>query len=128
MTLEFLPGELDNIEVSPSLLHGAPVSWLQAMLTRWIRSGNFATLQSLKNALNKAGLGAAACDLKVESNEATAMGGASATGLLHVHARGQPSMPTPSTYLQTPVMPHPLNQAHTAVPFQQSPYGRKCTA
>ena len=134
--LGFLPGELYNIEASPNLMQSAPVSWLQAILIKWVQraaggSGSFATLQSLKNALNKAGLAAAAHDLKIESNEATAMGlgGASATGLLHVHTLGQPSMPTPSTYPQTPAMPHPLNQAYR-VPLNQfyhPPYGRKYT-
>ena len=68
---------------------------------------------------DKAGLGAAACDLKVESNEATTMGGISASGFLRTV--GQPSMPTPSTYSLTPAMLRPLNQAHTV----QLPHGCK---
>ena len=128
--LGFRPGEVSNILASPNLIQGAPVSWLQALLEAWIQwapgdsrgSDKFATLLSLKNALNKAGLAAAAHDLKVESNEVTAMGGASATGSRST--LGQPSL---STYPQTSALPYPLNEAH-GVPFQQPPYGRKCTA
>ena len=71
--LGFLPGELSNIEASPNSIQGAPVSWLGAMLVQWLQwapgnrqgSTSFATLEALKTALNQAGLGAAAHDLKV---------------------------------------------------------------
>ena len=72
--LGFLPGELSNIKARPDLfIQGAPRSWLSAMLAEWLQwapgdgrgSSSFATLEALKTALNQAGLGAAACDLKV---------------------------------------------------------------
>ena len=71
--LDFLPGELSNIEARPSLNQGAPTSWLGAMLEEWIQwapndsrgSTNFANLKDLKYALNEAGLGATAHDLKL---------------------------------------------------------------
>jgi hypothetical protein len=63
--LGFLPGELSNIEASPNLIQGAPVSWLSAMLAQWLQRTSFATLEDLKTALAKAGLAAAAHDLKI---------------------------------------------------------------
>ena len=74
--LEFLPGELDNIEARPNLSQGAPVSWFGAMLQDWLQwapsdsrgSTSFATLEALKGALNDAGLGATAHDLKLKVN------------------------------------------------------------
>ena len=71
--LEFLPGELDNIESKPNLSTGAPVSWLGEMLQEWLQwapcddrgSVNFAMLKDLKNALRAAGLGASAHDLTI---------------------------------------------------------------
>ena len=71
--LGFFPGELGNIEARPSLLSGAPRSWLSAMLTDWLQwapgdgrgSTSFATLESLKAALNQAGLGAIAHYLEI---------------------------------------------------------------
>ena len=73
--LGFLPGELSNIEARPTLLQGAPVSYLGALLEELIQwapgdsrgSTSFTTLDSLKAALNDAGLGAAAHDLKIET-------------------------------------------------------------
>ena len=63
--LGFLPGELSNIEASPNLIQGAPVSWLSAMLAQWLQRTSSATLEDLKTALGKAGLAAAAHDLKL---------------------------------------------------------------
>jgi hypothetical protein len=63
--LGFLPGELSNIEASPNLIQGAPVSWLSAMLAQWLQRTGFATLEDLKTALGKVGLAAAAHDLKI---------------------------------------------------------------
>ena len=75
MHLGFLPGELSTIEGRPSLIQGAPVSYLGALLEESIQwapgdsrgSTSFTTLDSLKAALNEAGLGAAAHDLKIVS-------------------------------------------------------------
>ena len=72
--LGFRPGELDNI-CGESLLH-APTDWLRDMLSQWLQwapgdgrgSNNFATLEGLIAALNQAGLGATAHDLKVWFN------------------------------------------------------------
>ena len=66
--LGFHQAELNVIQARPLLLHGAPQSWLRAMLTEWLEwspnnsrgSSSFATLQALKDALSKSGLGAAA--------------------------------------------------------------------
>ena len=74
MTLGFLPTELDNIQHRPLLLSNAPTSWLSAMLSKWLQwapgdirgSTSFATLEGLKDALRKAGLGAAAHDLNIQ--------------------------------------------------------------
>ena len=64
MQLGFLPNELDVIERKPLLIPDGPNSWLDAMLTEWLQwapgdgreSTNFATLESLMEALYKAGL------------------------------------------------------------------------
>ena len=63
--LGFLPGELSNIEASPNLIQGAPVSWLSAMLAQWLQITSPATLEDLRTALGKAGLAAAVHDLKI---------------------------------------------------------------
>lgn len=71
--LEFLPGELDNIESKQNLSTGAPVSLLGEMLQEWLQwapcddrgSVSFAKLRDLKNALCAAGLGASAHDLTI---------------------------------------------------------------
>ena len=71
MHLGFQQTELDNIQARPLLLQGAPQSWLRAMLSEWLQwapndsrgSSSFATLQALKDALNKSGLGATASTL-----------------------------------------------------------------
>ena len=69
MHLGFTQGELDNIQANPMLLvQGAPVSWLNKMITEWLQwapgdgrgSTGFATKESLIHALNRAGLGAIA--------------------------------------------------------------------
>ena len=71
--LGFLPGELNNIEAAPLLMQTAPVSWLDAMLKRFLegdyrRSPNVreggATLSVLEAALSKAGFGATASQLR----------------------------------------------------------------
>ena len=64
--LGFRPGELDNIEARPLLLSSAPKSWLSAMLEEWLKwapgdargSTEVATLNGLRQALDKAGLSA----------------------------------------------------------------------
>ena len=76
LPLGFLPTELDNIQDRPLLLSRAPTSWLRAMLSEWLQwapgdsrgSTSFATLEGLKTALGKAGLGAAAHDLSVQTH------------------------------------------------------------
>lgn len=63
--LGFREGELDNIQGAPLLLQEAPVSWLCKMLFQWLEwtpgdsrgSTNYATLNTLKVALCKAGIG-----------------------------------------------------------------------
>ena len=77
--LGFLPGELSNIEARPSLFQDAPVSYLGALLEESIQwapgdcrgSTSFTTLDSLKAALIKAGLAAAANDLNIGGGEGT---------------------------------------------------------
>ena len=72
--LGFLTGELATIEARPNLSQSAPLSWLVAMLEEWLQwapgdgrgSTSFATLEDLMDALNEAGLGASACDLKLK--------------------------------------------------------------
>ena len=71
--LGFHPGEIANIEARPNLIQGAPVTWLSAMLAEWLQwapgdsrgSTSFATLEVLKTALDQAGLGATAHNLRV---------------------------------------------------------------
>ena len=75
--LGFLPGELSNIEARPTLLQGAPISYLGALLEESIQwapgdsrgSTGFTTLVSLKTALVDAGLGATANDLNIGGGE-----------------------------------------------------------
>ena len=63
--LGFKPGELDAIRANPSLLDGAPQSYLSAMLASWLQwapgdargSTSYATLPALKSAVDKAGFG-----------------------------------------------------------------------
>ena len=71
--LNFTQYELNNIE--SRLLHvtGAPLSWLDEMLSEWLRrapgdsrgSTNFPSLEELQDALKKMGLGKAAQDLRL---------------------------------------------------------------
>ena len=72
--LGFLTSELASIEARPTLSQSAPLSWLVAMLEEWLQwapedsrgSTSFATLEDLTDALNEAGLGASARDLKLK--------------------------------------------------------------
>ena len=69
--LHFTQGELNNIQINVVLSTGSPGSWLSAMLSQWLQwapgdargSANFATLETLKDALRQTNLGAAAHDL-----------------------------------------------------------------
>ena len=71
--LGFRQHELDNIQARPLLLVGAPDSLLRTLLAEWLQwapgdhreSTCFATLQCLKDALSKAGLGETAHSLHV---------------------------------------------------------------
>ena len=66
--LGFRPGELNNIADRPLLLNTAPKSWLSAMLEEWLKwepgdergSTKAASIEELSDALDKAGLAAAA--------------------------------------------------------------------
>ena len=69
--LGFTADELSNIEARPTLFTTAPYSYLSAMLSDWWQwapgddreSTNYATLDSLKTALDKARLGRGAQEL-----------------------------------------------------------------
>ena len=63
--LGFLPGDLDNIQAAPLLLQTAPVSWMNAVLEKFLkeREGG-AKMSVLETALNKAGLGVTASQLR----------------------------------------------------------------
>ena len=69
--LGFQQTELDNIQARALLLQGSPQSWLRAMLSEWLEwapndsrgNSSFATLQALKDALSRSGLGATASTL-----------------------------------------------------------------
>jgi GTPase SAR1 family protein len=71
--LGFFDNELRNIQMSPSHIFSGPPGWLSAMLQEWLQwapgdsrgSNNFATLESLKSALSKAGFGATARSLHI---------------------------------------------------------------
>ena len=71
--LGFQQGELENIRYAPLLLASAPRSWLSAMLATWLEwapndkreSGQYATLEALKAAVSKAGLGSTAESLTI---------------------------------------------------------------
>ena len=71
MHLGFQQTELNNIVARPLLLACAPQSWQRATLYKWLQwapndsqgSSSFATLQTLKDALNKSGFGATAVTL-----------------------------------------------------------------
>ena len=69
--LGFTADEISNFEARPTLAIGAPFSYLSAMLSDWRHwapgdargSTNYATLDSLKTALDKSGLGLEAQEL-----------------------------------------------------------------
>ena len=69
--LGFTADELSLIEATPTLLVGAPRTYLMAMLSSWQQwapgdhrgSTSFATLDSLRTAVDKAGLGFTALEL-----------------------------------------------------------------
>ena len=69
--LGFVPHELSTIKATPSLFSGAPDSFLSAMLADWLLwapgdargSKNFATIESLRKAVDRAGLGLTAQEL-----------------------------------------------------------------
>ena len=71
--LGFHPGELDGIQSGPLLLAQAPKSWLQAMLADWLQwcpgdargSTQYATLSALRKAVDKAGFGRTASELRL---------------------------------------------------------------
>ena len=87
--LGFLSGELSNIETRPYITSSAPLSWLSAMLTDWFEwapednrgSTSFATLEALKDALDQAGLGATARNLRVDTVTDMHLLAASRTGM-----------------------------------------------
>lgn len=78
--LGFQQGELDIIEHTPLLLLGAPYSFLRTMLTKWLEwapndqrgSGQYATLEALKDAVSKAGLGRTAESLTISDTSTAA--------------------------------------------------------
>ena len=71
--LGFTPNELDEIEATPRLFVGAPTSFLREMLSAWQQwapgdargSSEYANLDSLRRAVDKAGLGRMAQELAV---------------------------------------------------------------
>ena len=73
INLGFHQGELMMIECKPLLIPQAPDSYLRALLSQWLQwapgdhrgSNNFATLEALKSAVSKAGLGKLAADLNL---------------------------------------------------------------
>ena len=73
--LGFLPGDLDNIQAAPLLLQTAPVSWMNVMLENFLqeREGG-AKVSVLEAALNKAGLGVTASQLRDNVHRLLAQG------------------------------------------------------
>ena len=71
--LGFLSKELSKIEARPALFNTAPDSYFDAMLSDWQEwfpgdkrnSSDYATLASLKSAVNEAGLGRTAQELGI---------------------------------------------------------------
>ena len=71
--LGFRPGELDIIESKPSHYHGGPKSCLSAMLSEWLEwapgdgrgSEEHSTLNRLRDAVRKSGLGITAQNLEL---------------------------------------------------------------
>lgn len=74
--LRFTEPELDTIEAAPRLFSGAPFSYLCAMLSNWLQrapgdargSTDYATLNSLRRAVDRAGLGRLAQQLNRPQN------------------------------------------------------------
>ena len=72
--LQFTHPELSSIGADPTSLTNAPFSYLSEMLAIWQQwaprdargSKNYATLESLKMAVDRAGLGRAAKELSVD--------------------------------------------------------------
>ena len=72
MYLGFHRGELDNIEGKPSLHSSGPKGWLRETLSYWLEwapgdsrgSNGFASIESLKCALDKSGLAQTALDIQ----------------------------------------------------------------
>ena len=72
-SLEFRQEELEDIPGRPLLLTGAPISWFTTMLSEWVewapgdhrKSTQYATLEALKTAVDKAGFGATALRLSL---------------------------------------------------------------
>ena len=70
--LGFTPDELSTIEATPTLIPGAPASYLSTMVSGWLQwapgdargSRDYATIKSLKTAVDKAGLGRVAQELE----------------------------------------------------------------
>ena len=71
--LGFTQAELGKIQNMPALVMGAPDSWLNEMVTEWLQwkpgdqreSTEYPTLDRLKLAVDKAGLGRAAGELRL---------------------------------------------------------------
>ena len=69
--LGFTPAELDNIAANPSRVTTAPRSYLSAMLSDWLEwapgdargSTKYATIEDLRSAVDRAGLGLTAREL-----------------------------------------------------------------
>ena len=78
--LGFRNNELDNIEAKPGLFYKGPKGFLHEMLSEWLnwapgdqrRSKRYATLEALKTAVSRAGLGATAADLTITCTTTTA--------------------------------------------------------
>ena len=65
----FRQPELSEIQARPALFMDAPGSWLRAMLEDWLEwkpgdERGSATLENLKSAVSKAGLGRTAAELR----------------------------------------------------------------
>ena len=73
--LGFLPGDLDNIQGAPLLMQTAPVSWMNAILERFLKEREGGAMMSvLEAALNKAGLGVTASQLRDDVHRLLAQG------------------------------------------------------
>ena len=76
MALGFKKYEIQNIQAKPLLLTNAPRSYLSNMLESWSHwapgdargSKDFATLEALKSAINRAGFGDIALKLTIQSS------------------------------------------------------------